>query len=61
MYLVGMFAPAIGGWMIEAYDSIRLPFEVSLFGCAIEVGLVIYLFRESTRQGLKTERSPAIP
>jgi len=60
MYLVGMFAPAIGGWMIEAYDSIRLPFEVSLFGCAIEVGLVIYLFRESARKGLKTERSPAI-
>ena len=61
MYLVGMFAPAIGGWMIEAYDSIRLPFEVSLFGCAIEVGLVIFLFRERTRQGLKTQQSPAIP
>ena len=60
MYLVGMFAPAIGGWMIEAYGSIRLPFEVSLFGCAIEVGLVIFLFREGARQGLKMQQSPAI-
>jgi len=61
VYLVVMYAPAIGGWMIETYGSIRLPFEVSLFGCAIEVGLVIYLFGESARQGPRTERSPAIP
>jgi MFS family permease len=57
MYLVGMFAPAIGGWMIEAYHAVRLPFEVSLVGCAIEIGLVILLFRENVRRGYGKQQS----
>jgi MFS family permease len=47
MYLVGMFAPPIGGWLIQTYHSIRLPFIVSLLGCAIEIGLVLILFSET--------------
>ncbi len=47
MYLAGMFAPPIGGWIIQAFHSIRLPFIISLVGCTIEVGLILFLFVES--------------
>lgn len=53
MYLVGMFAPLIGGWIIQTYHLIRLPFTISLVGCAIEIGLILFLFSESHTGKLK--------
>ena len=49
MYLVGMFAPPIAGWIIQTYHSIRLPFTISLVGCVIEIGLIAFFFNETKR------------
>jgi MFS family permease len=46
MYFAGMFAPPIGGWLIQTYHSIRLPFIISLVASTIEIGLILLLFRE---------------
>lgn len=45
MYLAGMFAPPIAGWMIQTYQSIRLPFMISLLGCVIQTGLILLFFQ----------------
>jgi MFS family permease len=46
MYFAGGIAPLISGWIIQVFNSLRLPFIINFIGLIIEIFLLIIFFKE---------------
>ncbi|MEM2842729.1 MAG: MFS transporter [Candidatus Bathyarchaeia archaeon] len=46
MYFTGCFSPLISGWVIQNFQSLRLPFIINFAGLIIEIPLLIAFFKE---------------